>query len=82
MQILTLDESLESLRSFEAAVPNLWHAYSWGYGGKLVGEYNIGNDGEYQEKGVKIKTQKQSYRVLIYKERNCESSESLAHRWS
>jgi hypothetical protein len=32
-----------------------------------VRENNIGNGGEHK-KGVKIKTQKQSYEVLIYKE--------------
>jgi hypothetical protein len=40
-------------------VPNLW----WG-----VPESNIGNGGKNQKKkGVKIKTQKQSYEVLVYK---------------
>jgi hypothetical protein len=33
-------------------------------------ENNIGNGGKYKKKGrVKIKTQKQSYEVLVYKER-------------
>jgi hypothetical protein len=32
-------------------------------------ENNIGNGGKHQKKkGVKIKTQKQSYEVLVYKE--------------
>jgi hypothetical protein len=30
---------------------------------------NIGNGGKLKKKGVKIKTQKQSYVVLVYKER-------------
>jgi hypothetical protein len=35
-------------------------------------ENNIGNGGKHQKKkkkGVKMKTQKQSYEVLVYKER-------------
>jgi hypothetical protein len=32
-------------------------------------ESNIGNGGKHQKKGVKIKTQKQSYEVSVYKER-------------
>jgi hypothetical protein len=35
-----------------------------------VRENNIGNGGKHQKKGVKIKTQKQSYELLVYK---CES---------
>jgi hypothetical protein len=34
-----------------------------------VRENNIGNGGKRQKKGVKIKTQKQSYEVLVCKER-------------
>jgi hypothetical protein len=34
-----------------------------------VCENNIGNGGKHQTKGVKIKTQKQSYEVFVYKER-------------
>jgi hypothetical protein len=34
-----------------------------------VHENNIGNGGKHQKKGLKIKTQKQSYEVLVYKER-------------
>ena len=34
-----------------------------------LSENNIGNGGEHKRKGVKIKTQKQSYKVLIYKEK-------------
>jgi hypothetical protein len=36
-----------------------------------VRENNIGNGGKHQKKkkGVKIKTQKQSYEVLVYKEK-------------
>jgi hypothetical protein len=35
-----------------------------------VHENNIGNSGKHKtNKGVKIKTQKQSYEVLVYKER-------------
>jgi hypothetical protein len=34
-----------------------------------VRENSIGNGGKHQKKGVKIKTQKQSYDVLVYKER-------------
>jgi hypothetical protein len=30
---------------------------------------NIGNGRKHKKKGVKIKTQKQSYEVLVYKER-------------
>jgi hypothetical protein len=34
-----------------------------------VSENNIGNGGKHKKiKGVKIKTQKQSYEVLVYKE--------------
>jgi hypothetical protein len=33
-----------------------------------VRENNIGNGGKHQKKGVKIKTQKQSNKVLVYKE--------------
>jgi hypothetical protein len=33
-----------------------------------VRENNIGNGGKHQENGVKIKTGKQSYEVLVYKE--------------
>jgi hypothetical protein len=34
-----------------------------------VRENNIGNGGKHQKKRVKIRTQKQSYDVLVYKER-------------
>jgi hypothetical protein len=34
-----------------------------------VRENNIGNGGKHTKKGAKIKTQKQSYEVLVYKER-------------
>jgi hypothetical protein len=34
-----------------------------------VRENNIGNGGKHQNKGVKIKKQKQSYEVLVCKER-------------
>jgi hypothetical protein len=39
----------------------------------VVRENNIGNGGKHQKKkkkGVKIKTQKQSYEVLVHKERH------------
>jgi plasmid stability protein len=51
-----------------AVVSNLWYAYPWEYAKIiLVMAENI-------KKGVKIKTQKQSYEVLVYKERDlCES---------
>jgi hypothetical protein len=52
-------------------VPNLWYAYPWGYAADRlwVRENNIGNGGKHKKKGVKIKTQKQSYEVLVHKER-------------
>jgi hypothetical protein len=34
-----------------------------------VRKNNIGNGGKYTKEGVKIRTQKQSYEVLVYKER-------------
>jgi hypothetical protein len=34
-----------------------------------VHENNIGNGGKNKKKGVKIKTQKQSYEVFVHKER-------------
>jgi hypothetical protein len=34
-----------------------------------VRENNIGNGGKHKKKRVKIKKQKQSYKVLVYKER-------------
>jgi hypothetical protein len=34
-----------------------------------VCENNIGNGRKRQKKGVKIKTQKQSYEILVYRER-------------
>jgi hypothetical protein len=34
-----------------------------------VRKNNVCNGGKHQKKGVKIKTQKQSYEVLVYKER-------------
>jgi hypothetical protein len=34
-----------------------------------VRENNIGNGGKHQKIGVKIKTQKQGYEGLVYKER-------------
>jgi hypothetical protein len=34
-----------------------------------VSENNIGTGGKHKKKGVKIKTQKQSYEVSVYKER-------------
>jgi hypothetical protein len=48
-------------------VPNLWYAADL----LRVRENNIGNGGKHQkkEKGVKIKTQEQSYEVFVYKER-------------
>jgi hypothetical protein len=48
----------------------------------LVGENCIGNGGKRQKKkkGVKIKTQKQSYEVSIYKERHVKVVTRPAHR--
>jgi hypothetical protein len=34
-----------------------------------IRENNIGNGGKHRKKGVKIKTQKQSYEVLVSKDR-------------
>jgi hypothetical protein len=34
-----------------------------------VSENNIGNGGKHKKPGVKIKRQKQSFEVLVYKER-------------
>jgi hypothetical protein len=48
-------------------VPNLWYGYAANWRG--VRKNNIGNGGKHLKKGVKIKTQKQSYEVLVYKER-------------
>jgi hypothetical protein len=42
-------------------VPNLWFAYPWGYA-KIILVIA-------KKKRVKIKTRKQSYQVLVYKER-------------
>jgi hypothetical protein len=53
-------------------VPNLWYTYPWGYASDRleVRENNIGNGGKHtQKKGVKLKIQKRSYEVLVYKER-------------
>jgi hypothetical protein len=54
-----------------AVVPNLWYGYSWGYAADRLGvrENNIGNGAKKKKKGVKIKTQNQSYEVLVYKEK-------------
>jgi hypothetical protein len=54
-----------------AVIINLWYAYPWGYEEDRlrIGE-NIGDGGKHQKKkGVKIKTPKESYEVLVYKER-------------
>jgi hypothetical protein len=59
-------------RCSRPVVPKLWYAYPWGYTAYQLGlrENNIGNGGKHKKKkGVKIKTQKQSYEVLVYKER-------------
>jgi hypothetical protein len=55
-------------------IRNLWYAYLWGCTADRFGvcENNIGNGGKHQpkkKKGVKIKSQKQSNEVLVYKER-------------
>jgi hypothetical protein len=56
-------EAIEAL-SHRPVVSNLWYAAD-----RLeVRENNIGNGGKHQKKGVK-KTKKQSYEVLVYKER-------------
>jgi hypothetical protein len=59
------------LHSVRAAVPNLWHAYLWGYTAVRLGvcENNIGNGEKHQKKRVKIKAQKQNYEGFVYKER-------------
>jgi hypothetical protein len=44
-------------------VPNLWYAYPWGYARIILVM------AENTKKGVKIRTQKGSYEVLVYKER-------------
>jgi hypothetical protein len=44
-------------------VPNLWYEYPWGYAKILLVK------AENKKKRVKIKTQKQSYEVLVYKEK-------------
>jgi hypothetical protein len=51
-------------------VPNLWYEYPWGYAADrlVVRQNNIGNGQKHQKKGGKIKTQKQSYEFLVYKE--------------
>jgi hypothetical protein len=50
-------------------VPNLWYAYPWGYA-KII----LVMAENTKKKGVKIKTQKQSYEVLVHKKRDlCES---------
>jgi hypothetical protein len=48
--------------------PNLWYAYPWGYAADRleVRENNIGN-GVKHKKELKLKTQKQSYDVLVYR---------------
>jgi hypothetical protein len=53
-----------------AVVPNLRYAYPWGYTADRLGvhENNIGNGRKHQNK-KKLKKQKQSYEVLVYKER-------------
>jgi hypothetical protein len=52
-------------------VPNLWYAYPWESAADRLGihENNIGDGGKHQKKRVKIKTPKQSYGVLVHKER-------------
>jgi hypothetical protein len=45
-------------------IPNLQYAYRLG-----VRENNIGNGGNTKKTGVSIKTQKQRYEVLVYKDR-------------
>jgi hypothetical protein len=42
---------------------NLWYACLWGYAKIILGM------AENNKKGVKIKAQKQSHEVLVYKER-------------
>jgi hypothetical protein len=51
-------------------VPNLWYAYLCWYAADRLGlrENNIGNGGKHK-KGVKIKTQKQTNEVSVYKQR-------------
>jgi hypothetical protein len=59
-------------QSPRSVVHNLWFVYPWRYVADRLGvrENNIGNGWKRQKKkGVKIKTQKQSYEVLVYKER-------------
>jgi hypothetical protein len=58
-------------RTHRTVVPNLRYAYPWGYAADRLGlrENNIGNGEKHPKKGVKIKTRKQSYEVLVYKER-------------
>jgi hypothetical protein len=46
-----------------AVVPNLWYAYAWGYV-KII----LVMAENTKKKGVKIKTQKQSYEVWVYRE--------------
>jgi hypothetical protein len=52
-------------------VLNLWYEYPWRYAeARLwVRDNNIGNGRKHKKKCVKIKTQKQRYEVLVYKER-------------
>jgi hypothetical protein len=47
-----------------SVVPSLWCAAD-----RLGVRENVGNGGKHPKKGVKIKTQKQSYEVLVCKER-------------
>jgi hypothetical protein len=47
----------------ETVVPNLWYAFPWRYAKTILVM------AENKGRGVKIKTQKQSYEVLVYKER-------------
>jgi hypothetical protein len=50
--------------SFTPVVPKLLYAYPWGYV-KII----LVMAGSTKRKGVEIKTQKQSYEVLVYKEK-------------
>jgi hypothetical protein len=62
-------KSMKILRCFNAVVPNLWYAYHCGYAADRLGVYenNIRNGGKHKNREVKIKTQKRSYEVLVYK---------------
>jgi hypothetical protein len=56
---------------YMTVLPNMWYAYPWGYTADWLGvcENNIGNCKKHK-KGVKIQIKKQSYEVLVYKERH------------